>query len=97
MDIVKPCLNSDFGGGFDEIAEGDHVGVCRGVGPIEVAQLVGQSRLRGGIHAGADEFEDAAEGEVVAHDLGEEGGVRFRGVGAGAEIGDGDAGFGGIA
>jgi hypothetical protein len=44
-----------------------------------------------GIETGADEIENAAELEVVANDLGEELRVRFCGVVARREIGDGYA------
>jgi hypothetical protein len=47
----------------------------------------------GGIEARADQIEDAAELEVVAHYLSEEGGMRFDGVGARDEVGNGEAGL----
>src|SRR5277367_1047948 len=40
-DVVEPRLNVDFRGGFDDVSESHHVGVCGGVGPIEVAEFVG--------------------------------------------------------
>ena len=46
------------------------------------------------IEAGAGEFEDAAELEIIADDLSEEGRVRFGGIGAGSEVGNGDARLG---
>jgi hypothetical protein len=48
---------------------------------------------RGGIKAGTDEIEDAAEGEVVANDLRELGGVSFGIIVARTEVGDGEANF----
>jgi hypothetical protein len=46
-----------------------------------------------GIKARADEIEDAAEGQVIAHDLGELLRVGFCVVGARAEVGYGKANF----
>src|SRR5277367_1047074 len=93
VDVVEPGLDGDFGGGFGDVAEGDVAGFDVRVGPSGVLKFgrLGE-RLRG-IEAGADKFDDAAEGEVVADDLGELLGVRLGGVGARAEIGDGDAEF----
>jgi len=45
------------------------------------------------VKAGAGKFEYAAELKVVANNLSEEGSVRFGGVGARAEVGEGHTGF----
>src|SRR5258708_27641107 len=91
--VEHPCGDGDFGGGFGEIAEGDEVGVEGRIDPggfLELRRLGGNL---GGVEAGRDEFDDAGEGEIVANDLGEEGGVGFGVVGARGEVGNGDAGF----
>ena len=43
--VEEPGLDGYFGGGFGEIAEGDHAGVGWSIGPSEIAQF---GRLRGG-------------------------------------------------
>ena len=91
--VVAPGGDGDFGAGFGEISEGDKIGVEGRIGPGEFLEF---ARLRGdlnGIKAGGDEFDDAGEGEVVAHGLREEAGVGFGGFDARSEVGNGDAGF----
>lgn len=93
-DVVHPGVDDDFGGGFGEIAEGDEIGIERRIGPGEIVEFAGlRERRRGGIEAGADEIDYAAEGEVIARDGGEESRVGCSLIGAGSEIGDRDAGF----
>ncbi|GAC1628231.1 MAG: hypothetical protein NVS9B13_25810 [Candidatus Acidiferrum sp.] len=94
--VEKPGLDGDFSG-FGEISKGDHVGVHWGIGPSEIAKLRGNAGRLLRIKAGADEFDDATKLQIVSNDLSEESGVRLGGVGAGSEVGDGDAGFIGVA
>jgi len=90
--IKHPGGDGDFGGGFRKIAEGDVVGVHGRIGPGEIAEFAGLRRkIGGGIKTGADEFDDAAEGEIVANDGGEEGGVIGGVIGLGNKSGNGDA------
>ena len=92
-DVEHPSKDGDFGGGFGEIAESEEIGVHGRLGPIEHLEFAGLGRSLGGIEAGAGEFENAGEGEVVADDGGEESGMRLGGVGFGGEVRDGDARF----
>lgn len=90
--IEHPRGNGDFGSGFRKIAEGDVVGVHGRIGPGEIAKFAGLRRkIGGGVKTGADEFDDAAEGEIVANDGCEESGVIGGVIGLGNEGGDGDA------
>ena len=90
--IEHPRGNGDFGSGFRKIAEGDVVGVHGRIGPGEIAEFTGLRRkIGGGIETGANEFDDAAEGEIVANDGGEESGVIGGAIGLGNEGGNGDA------
>src|SRR5580692_69359 len=90
--IKHPRGNSDFGGGFRKIAERDVVGVHGRIGPGEIAEFTGLRRkIGGGIKTGANEFDDAAEGEIVANDSGEKSGVIGGAIGLGNEGGNGDA------
>src|SRR5258705_274118 len=86
-DVVEPCGDDDFGGGFGEIAEGDEVGVDLGGGPIGIVQLGGLGGNLGGIEAGTDEIHDAAELQVVADRLGEELRMWLGGILVRSEIG----------
>jgi hypothetical protein len=63
------------------------------VGPGCVLEFGGLGGRLRGIETGADEIEDAAEGEVVANDLGELLGMNLRVVSAGGEIGYCEADF----
>ncbi len=94
-DVVHPGVDDDFGGSFGEIAEGDEIGIERGVGPGKVAKFAGlrEERWLGGIEAGTDDIENATEGEVVANYAGEERAVSGGFRGFGSEIGNGDAGL----
>ena len=71
-DVEEPGLDGDFGGGLRKVAEGDHVGVERLVGPSEILQFAGNAGQLLGIEAGADDIDDAGELEVVADNLAEE-------------------------
>ena len=71
-DVIEPAGDYNFTGGLGEIAESYEIGVDLRRGPVGIAKL---SRNRGhlhGIEAGTDEFNDAAELQVVADNLGEE-------------------------
>ena len=86
-DVVKPGLNGDFGGGLREVAEGDHIGVERLVGPGEIFQLAGDAGHLLGIKTRADNVDDAGKLEIVAHDLAEKLRVLASGIFARNEIG----------
>ena len=90
-DVVHPGIDDHFRRGFSEIAESNEIGIERGIGPGKETKFAGLGERLGGIKAGADEINDAGEGEVVADDGSEEGGVGVGFVGARNEIGDSDA------
>jgi hypothetical protein len=95
-DVVQPSLNRNFGIRFSEITKAEEIGVCRGIDPDSRLQFGGDGGSLRRVEAGAGDFENAGELEIVADDLGEEGGVGFGGVGTGNEVRDGDAGFVGV-
>ena len=66
----------------------------RGVRPGLEVDFGGSAGRLQGVVALADQVEDAAVVEVVAHDVGEFGGQGLRGGRLGSEIRDGDAGLG---
>src|SRR6202035_4805740 len=84
--VVEPAGNSDFAGGFGEIAKGHEVRVDLRCGPVEIAEFGAYGGHLCGIETGADEIDDNAELQVVAKHLGEELRVRLGGVGARREI-----------
>src|SRR5438270_3542929 len=92
--VEQPSLNGDFGRRLGQIAEADVIGVGGLRDPSGSFQFRWDGRHFRRIEARAGEIEDAAELQVVADDLGEERGVRFCGVGAGREVGDGQARLG---
>ena len=63
------------------------MGIDLGIGPGGVLEFGGLRGRLSGVKARADEIEDAAEGEVIAHDLGELLRVGFCVVSARAEVG----------
>src|SRR5271165_2561444 len=91
--VKHPGGDRDLGGGFREIAEGDEVGVDGHVGPGEIAKFGRLRRRLRGIKAGRDQVENAGEGQVVADDLSEHRDVGLGRIGAGSEVGNGDAGL----
>src|SRR5580692_7834957 len=93
VDIVEPGLNSDFGRGFREITEGHVVGFDLRISPSGVLEFGRLTERLRGVETGTDEVEDAAEGEIIANDLGKLVGVSLSIVGAGTKAGDGHANF----
>ena len=93
VNVVEPCGDSDFGSSFGEVTEGDIVSFDAGIRPSGILEFGRLSERLCGHEARADELDDAGEGEIVADDLGELLCMRFGAVGAGAEVGNGDADF----
>src|SRR5947209_10515249 len=77
VDVVEPGLNFDFGGGFGEITEGNHVRIDLRIFPFGVFQFTGNRGDLLRIETRAYQFEDAAESEIVANDLRESERMRF--------------------
>ena len=89
--VKEPGFDGDFRRGLGQIAEAYKICVGWRVGPGRVFQF---GRHTGGlrrVEAGTGEFQDATELKVLANDLSKERRVRFGGVRARREIGDGNA------
>src|SRR5712664_3983385 len=75
-DVIEPGFDGNFSVGFGEIAEAQEIGVGGGINPDGWFQFGRDARDLGRVEAGAGDFENAGELEVVADDLGEKGRVR---------------------
>jgi hypothetical protein len=89
--VEEPGLDGDFRRRFSEVAEGHHVGVGGRISPSEIAQFGRLRRRLRRIKTGADQFENAAELQVIAHDLRKQGGMILGLICARSEVGYGNA------
>ena len=89
--VIEPCFDGHFGCGFGEIAEGEEIGVGGRIDPDRGFQFGRDARCLRWIEARTRNLENAGELEIVTHDLGKKGSMRFRCLGARGEVCDGEA------
>src|SRR3990172_9092664 len=92
--VLKPGLDREVVAFRGQITEREKLGRGRRLRPDRAVQFGRQRRNLQGIEAPADQFQDAAEVEVVAHDVAEQSGKRLRCGGARREVGHGHASLG---
>src|SRR5260370_17966420 len=87
-EVIEPGFDGNLGVGFGEIAEAEEIGVGGWIDPDGGFQFGRAAGSLGRIEDGAGDFQNAAELEGAADDLGEEGGGGFGGVRARSYIPD---------